>query len=206
VTRAAGSVFPPARSLSWKVFNFLALQGAWFACVLGSAADVHWPGYLVTAGFIGVHFAFLSRSCTGAAAYDRRADLRADVRLAGTAFVFGAVVETVNRATGVVVPASDLLPAPLSPLWLLCLWVAFALVVRHSMAWMSGKFFLGALFGAVFGPLSWYGGERLGAVSLASGPVPAWVVLGVEWAIAMPVLLAVAGRRGGDRDRVVAGR
>jgi hypothetical protein len=56
-----------------------------------------------------------------------------------------------------------------------------------------------ALLGAVSGPLSYLGAERLGAVVLAPDPLWRWGVLALAWAVAVPVTLAVARRCGAGR-------
>ncbi len=174
-------------STLWKILNFTLMQAAWFACVLGSRDDAVWIGWAVTLAFFVFHFALA-------------ATRRADALLSLFAVAMGFVYETFNRWSGVVTVTSDFLPHPWAASWLLLLWVAFALAIRHSMAWMSGRYVVGAVLGAVAGPVSWRGGAALGGVTLSSAPavagvsVPWWVVLGVEWGAAMPLLLLVASR------------
>lgn len=168
-------------STAWKLANFAGMQIAWFACVLGAAHDLVWAGCLTGLAFIAFHFAWVR-------------DRRPDAIVAAAALLIGIVSETLNHGAGVYTVTSDLLPAPAPPSWLLILWVAFALAIRHSMGWMRGRYVVGAVLGAVAGPLSWRGGASLGAVTFGDLSVPWWLTLGIEWGIAMPLLLLVAAR------------
>ena len=66
-----------------------------------------------------------------------------------------------------------------------------------GLAFLAGRYRLGAALGALGGPLAFWIGARLGAVELG---LPAWrslLVLGAVWAIAVPLLTRIAA---GDRD------
>lgn len=171
-----------APSTADKAWNFALVQTAWFCCVLGSATHLVWLG--IAGGLVCLALHLLRH---GLDTRDRRAFL--------VATALWVVFETTNRALGVVQPATDPLPAPLAPLWLLPLWWIFATAFRRSLAWMRPWVWLQVVLGAVFGPLGFVGGERLGAVVLgpATDGTP-WLGLGVlalEWAVAMPLLFRV---------------
>ena len=80
------------------------------------------------------------------------------------------------------------------PLWMLMMWPNFAATLNSSMKWLLGRYQLGAIMGAVAGPFSYYGGVKWGAVDLGISFWPAMVVIGIEWAIGMPVLLWLSAR------------
>jgi len=166
---------------AWKLANFAGLQIVWFACVLGAAHDKAWAGWLAGLVFVAFHFTWIR-------------DRRPDTLVAAAALLLGAVYETLNLATGVYTTTTDVFPAPAPPSWLLVLWVTFALAIRHSMRWMRGRYLVGALLGAIAGPLSWRGGAALGAVAFGDPKVPWWLTFGIEWGIAMPLLAYVASR------------
>jgi len=168
-------------SAAWKLANFAGMQIAWFACVLGAAHDLVWAGWLVGLAFVGFHFACIRNR-------------RPDAVVAVAAVLLGVVFETLNHGSGVYSTVTDIFPAPAPPSWLLLLWVAFALAMRHSMGWMRGRYVVGAVLGAIAGPLSWRGGTALGAVTFGDVGAPWWLILGIEWAVATPLLLYVADR------------
>ena len=82
-----------------------------------------------------------------------------------------------------------------APVWIVSLWMGFALTLNHSLAMLKAHPAWAALFGAVGGPLSYLVAERAwGAVQLAQ---PTWqplLALALAWAIVTPAALALAAR------------
>jgi hypothetical protein len=61
------------------------------------------------------------------------------------------------------------------------------------MSWLKGRFVLAAVLGAITGPLSYFAGVELGAAQWGD-ETQALVLLGIIWAIAMPLLFWWAGK------------
>ncbi|RUO22668.1 hypothetical protein CWE08_03725 [Aliidiomarina iranensis] len=75
------------------------------------------------------------------------------------------------------------------PPWLILLWVGFTGMSLIVFDWLRGKALLGALFGAIFGPITYFAGTRINAAEiLVSFPV-AVAVYATMWALLM-VLVA----------------
>jgi hypothetical protein len=149
-----------------RAANFVGFQLVWLACVLWR----DW-GLAVFATVLALHLALVP---------DRARELRLLVA-AGAA---GWAAELAMRASGATSFASGAVPA-----WMVALWVNFASTLNWSLDWLRGRFALAALLGAVAGPLSYWGGERLGALS-----VPRPLVVGLVWAVATPALVWLAAR------------
>ena len=64
------------------------------------------------------------------------------------------------------------------------------------MGWLKNSPLLASFMGAVFGPLSYLAGQRLGAIELLNFN-SAMIALAVIWAIAMPILTHAASRPDG---------
>lgn len=166
---------------AWKVVNYALLNAAWFGAVIGSAQGqlaFAWGSCLAV---LALHLA-LAR------------DRRADARLMVLTIAVGGVTETLTGWLGAYVVAGDPLPPPLPPSWILLLWAVFAITLRHCMGWLRGRWLIGAALGAVGGPLSMLGGARLGALTVADDPLRFWVVVGVQWAVVLPLLVAWSAR------------
>jgi len=73
------------------------------------------------------------------------------------------------------------------------LWLNFAATLNVSLEWLKGRYLLAAIFGAVGGAGSYYGGARLGA-TLALPDVLGIIILIVGWGIVTPILVWLAGR------------
>jgi hypothetical protein len=161
--------------------NVAGVNAGWFACVLGAARGAPWLGIMVVAALLAVHLGF-----------NRPA--RTEMRLALAGAVFGFFFDTALIAGGAYEARRWLMPAPLATLWLLALWVNFALVLNVALRCLHERHALAAFLGAVGGPAAYFAGERFGALTLCR-PLPySLVPLAATWAAAIPVLLWVAGR------------
>lgn len=161
--------------------NLVAFQLCWLAAVLGAAASVPWLGPLFAAVWLPIHV-----RATGAFRV-------VETKLIVAAGALGYVLDSVLVLSGgMSFPTQAQLGAP-TTLWMVTLWLGFAATLRHALGWMRGRYLLGALLGAIAGPFAYWSGSKLGAVVL-SDSVPSLLMVGVEWLIAMPLLLLFVGR------------
>jgi hypothetical protein len=87
------------------------------------------------------------------------------------------------------------------PGWLVLIWLALATLPHHSLAWMQGRPLLSAAFGAIGGPLAYWGGVRLG-IATFHWPLPmSLLLLAMLWAIIWPAVMFFAARSAGDACR-----
>ena len=79
-------------------------------------------------------------------------------------------------------------PKPFSSLWMVMLWVNLATTMNVSMGWLRRRYAFAAIFGAVGGPMAYYSGAKLGAMTtVPSGG--SLLAIGAAWAFAFPTLL-----------------
>jgi hypothetical protein len=158
-----------------NLINAIGFQTAWWALVAGVAYGFEVPALIYSVVLASAHLFYAPHA-------------RQDLRLAGLALVMGIAIDSVLQYAGVM-HFQGLAILGLSPFWLWMLWVLFALTLNASMAFFKTKpLALSALAGLVFGPLSYYAGGELGAASW-DGPKFPWLVLGMAWMFAMPVLV-----------------
>lgn len=161
--------------------DLVLFQVCWFATVLGVTAGVWWLGPLFVAGSLVLHHAGFSnwtRELTfilvgGSLGY------LLDSLLVNLGLLSFPGFE--NRLSG-------------APAWMFTQWLVFCSLFHTTLDWMRGRYFLGALLGAVGGPLSYGAADRLGALSFGPSPGPALVALALVWAAVLPGLLALAVR------------
>jgi hypothetical protein len=165
--------------LTRALLNAAGFQGAWWATILSAAAGRPHLAAAASALPLALHLGFVDRSA-------------AERRLVLAAGLVGAALETANALLGFTRFEPPPFGLPLPPAWLLLQWAVFGAVLRHSLGWIRGRFLLAAALGAVAAPLSYAGGERLGALSL--GGTPALAAVAAEYAVAMPLLLLVERR------------
>jgi hypothetical protein len=165
------------------VLNFIAFQVAWFACVLGGANDRAMAGTMVVGAVIGLHLTLAQRSLP-------------EALLIAAAAVIGLVWDSWVVAFGLIsYPAGNFAPG-LAPYWIVAMWALFATSLNLSMAWLKGRTWLAALFGAVGGPLAYLAGERLGGLQMPD-PVLALGAQALGWAVLLPMLTRLATRLNG---------
>lgn len=158
------------------VGNLLAFQIGWFACVLGAAHDRPWLGPLVVLALVALHL------CNAA---DRWATLRL-VLLVGTV---GTLIDSLLGHLGILQFRDNLFAGWLCPPWLIALWLIFSTTLQRSLSWLAGRPWTAALLGGVFGPVSYYAGQALGALNLMDNFPVAVTTLSVIWAALFPFLL-----------------
>ena len=167
------------------LLNFAAFQLGWFACVLGAANDAPWIGLPVVSLVIFMHLMMAQRPGR-------------EAKLMVLAASMGLVFDSLLVMSGWLRYASPG-PAPgLAPYWILALWVLFSTTLNVSMSWLKGKTGLAILLGAVFGPLSYMAGQRLGALEFVDFRAGS-LALVVVWALAMPLMMRAATRFDGIR-------
>lgn len=78
----------------------------------------------------------------------------------------------------------------LVPAWMGALWLTFACTLNVSLQWLQRRPFLAGILGAFFGPLAYWGAEKLDAVTLhAEQSSLIWLAVG--WSILLPAMLCI---------------
>lgn len=77
----------------------------------------------------------------------------------------------------------------LPPLWLTCLWVLFGTTMGYAMRVFHGRLWTSAAVGALFAPMSYFGGARLAGVPLMQPEWFALLLIALLWAVIFPLLI-----------------
>lgn len=162
------------------VVNVIAYQCAWFACVLGAAAQRPALGIAVALAAVLWHL------------YCARLPGR-ELRLIAIAVLFGLTFETVLVASGWVHMESAVLVGNFTPLWMVALWAAFATTLNVSLRSLRSRYLLATILAGLGAPLAYYGGARLGALEWVDA-TPALLLIAVGWAVMTPLLMKAAQR------------
>jgi len=168
--------------VSRTLLNLFLFQFVWWTVILGVASGHPWLGPLVILPATVLHLR-LSKN------------RRAELRLLLTCGLVGFCFDTLLMTAGLFAPRLYLFPHPFSPLWMITLWLNLATTLNVSLAWLHKRPLLAVLLGGIGGPLSYYGGAKLGAAAVPT--FSALLVLAVGWAILTPLLLRVA--QSGDK-------
>lgn len=162
------------------VINFVCFQLGWFACVISAAEGVPIIGLAMAAVAVGLHL-FLAR------------DAHAEGLLIAFAVMIGLGYDSLLVAFGWIRYPSGMVVPGLAPYWILAIWALFATTLNMSMAWLRNRLWLAAALGALFGPLSYLGGGRLGGLEFLQATA-ALTALSAGWAVLMPMMLLLSVR------------
>ncbi len=163
-----------------KLINFVLFQLGWFACILGAAHGYVTAAVLFCAAIAALHV------------WQSHERVQESVLLLKIG-VLGIVADTLLLQTGSLVFESKGLLPSLSPIWMWSLWIILGCTLNVSMSWLKGRYVLASVLGAIAGPLSYLAGVKLGAAQWGD-ETQALVLLGIIWAIAMPLLFWWAGK------------
>ncbi|UCE89530.1 MAG: DUF2878 domain-containing protein [Pseudomonadota bacterium] len=172
------------------LLNFALFQIGWFACVLGGANNLPWLGSVTVLIVVALHL--------GRAVQPAR-----EATLVLGAGAIGAIYDSTLVSLGLMSYPSGTVIAGTAPHWLIAMWMLFATTLNVSLRWLRGRWLLAATLGAVFGPLAYYGGAKLGGMMFENGRV-ALIALAVGWACWMPLLSRLSQHLDGTRGPLAA--
>jgi hypothetical protein len=156
-------------------------QGVWFATIIGAAEGTLIYGFAGLGLFIATHTVLSDSAST-------------DLKLAAIAVLIGLLIETVIVRTGLLSYAHNLPFEGFAPAWILILWANLALTLNGCLSWLKKRYLLAALLGALGGPLSYFGGIKLGAATTATGLPLVLAVIALIFGVVTPLLLFMASR------------
>jgi len=161
------------RSFSTPI-NFITFQLCWFGCVLGAANGMDWMGPLLVLITVPLQVHFLT--------FNHSAEFFF-VLVCGAC---GFVIETLMIIGGVYVPIGG---ESISPLWMTALWFNFGPLVSLSLSWLKRKYWLAAILGGLAGPVAYWGGDKLGALTLVEVFTRGYLPLVLIWTLVLPFLV-----------------
>jgi hypothetical protein len=163
-----------------KFLNFALYQTGWFCCVFGAAKGHPWWGATAATVLVLVHVALVKQR-------------RREVGLLLAAALIGGAVDSLQSCLGSLRFESGYVIGCIAPPWIPVMWMQFATLFRFGLAFLSGRYLLGAALGALGGPFAFWVGARLGAVEFGAPTWRSLLLLAVVWAVVFPILLRLAG-------------
>jgi len=165
-----------------RAFLYVAGQTVgWFACILGAAGSLRWLGVPVVAALFVLHL--IARG---------ERSVRRILTLTMVSMLFGFAFDSLLIVCGVYEPVRWVIPSPFATIWLVALWVNFALIVDVPLGWLQEHLVVAAGFGGIFGPLAYWAGRRLGAIEMAEPIAFSVAVLAVAWALGLAAFMFLA--------------
>jgi hypothetical protein len=166
--------------------NFIIFQVCWFTCVLGAANNLGWLGPLLVLLTVPLQILLLTENYKAESFF---------VLICG---ISGSLLETLMILANVYTPV-DQGWGQVCPPWMSALWFNFALLVSISLSWLKGKYKAAAILGTLTGPVAYWGGEKLGALTVSATFSRGYLILAVIWALALPLLVYLHDRLTGAK-------
>lgn len=162
------------------LFNFVAFQAGWFACVGGAGRDWPYLGPAVVSVLVSVHLLLSPRP-------------NPEFRLLIFLAFMGTFLDSLLAASGLVSYRGGYGLNWLAPAWITALWANFATTLHFALRWAADRLSLAGFLGALAGPMAYYAAAGLGAVELPHGGL-SLLTLAIIWGVAVPFSLALSKR------------
>lgn len=169
-------------SVAAVIINAITFEIAWFAALYGGILN-SLALALLPALALAIWHLFLMRT-----------QIPSQLLLFIALILLGFVVESAFIAFGAIIFVGSPLFGFGPPVWVLAMWFAFATLPHGCLNWFRGKWILQILLGGLTGPLSYLAGGKLGGATLHEPVLTSLVIIGIGWAIALPVIFWVADR------------
>lgn len=161
------------------LWNLVSLNIGWWSSVLSAAQGAAWVGPAVIAVIVTIHLTLMPA---------RPREVATMIAVGA----FGYLIDSVLVLTGAFgIPASAHVGWP-SPIWMVALWVNLSTALNIALYWLVKKPVLGAVLGAVGGPVAYTGGWHFGALTAPNGIGALAAAVSFQWAIATPIVLTGA--------------
>ena len=156
-----------------NLFNIIGFQVCWWACVLGARNGYPYLGPLVMSIFLFIH-------------YSRLDNRNKELSFAVIVGLIGTLVDTMLLQTNII-EYQGVYIDNIAPLWITAMWVGFAATINHSLVWLTNKWIMSFLLGAIFGPLSYFTGIKFEALYFEVSFLT-MLVLTLIWGLVVPCL------------------
>jgi hypothetical protein len=171
---------PPLPVVLW---NIVSLNLGWYAGVLGAANGHVWLGPLFVAVLVAIHLTLIPAR-------------QRELATLAAAAIFGYLLDSIMVLAGVLdFPAQARAGMP-STVWMVALWVNFAMALNVALHWLQRRYLLAAVLGAIGGPTAYFGGIHFGGLVAPAGVPVLVMAIAIQWAVAMPLVLVGAARLG----------
>ena len=169
----------PVQKMTSKIINFIFFQLVWFVCIIGAAINETHAAVAFSLLIILFHL-YITK------------DKKIELKILLLASIIGFLFDGFLLKSELVLYADHGWSYSITPLWIITLWMGFAITLNSSLSWLKKKIKLSALFGSVGGPLAYLAGEKLEAVTILNPD--AIIVIAIGWSIITPLLIIIANK------------
>lgn len=160
------------------VVNLVLFKAGWVACVMLAAADLPALATLAVAAVVAVHLLMVPVPVK-------------EALFLSAAGLLGLGWESFVLATGLLQYPESSQSGAWAPHWIVAMWVLFATTINYGMAWVKRSWLMSAAMGLIGGPMAFFAGAGLGAVTFTNTPL-ALAVIGAGWAVLLPLVTLIS--------------
>jgi len=161
---------------SWTVLNVLGFQAVWLVSVIGAGRGLWWPGLVVAVLFAALTLAFTP-------------ERNRDLRTLSIALPLGFLMDSILVQSQSLQFACPYPLPGLAPVWIMALWLGFALTLNHSLHSIYAKALPTFLFGLLGGPVAYsIATMRFEAMSVQGGTLECALLSGLVWGFGLSVI------------------
>ena len=161
---------------SIKILNAVFFYIIWWGCVLGVQYSYNYLGLVLTLVVGSLHLNIVS-------------DWKKEIKLIFIVGLLGLLVESFHFHSQLLDYSGYIYPNPLlPPLWIICMWLGFAGTLNYSMFWMKDRWLVMFLCGAIFGPMSYVAGLKLGVLNFNFSYILSILGIAITWGLSIPIM------------------
>ena len=161
--------------------NVVGFQIVWIAAVGGAARGWWWAGPLALLIFASIQLT-ISRWRV------------ADLKLMLIAAALGFAVDSLWVQLGWIEFRSAQPWPSLAPIWIVAMWMGFALTLNHSLAALKSQTVIAVAFGLIGGPLAYWIAASVWHAAVIQAAWQPYAGLAIAWGLVTPLLLWLAQR------------
>ena len=117
----------------FKIINFILFQAGWFIGVLGASYNQTYLALMLSTVILLIHFALIKNRIL-------------ELKLIVIAGLIGLLFDGALLNFDLIIYNDPGLPYPLAPIWIVMLWMFFAMTLNHSLAWLRQKIYISIVF------------------------------------------------------------
>ena len=119
----------PVSKMTFKIINFVLFQAGWFIGVLGASYNQTYLALTLSIVILLVHFALIKNRIL-------------ELKLIIIAGLIGLLFDGALLNYDLIIYNDPPIPYPLTPIWIVMLWMFFAMTLNHSLAWLRQKIYI----------------------------------------------------------------
>lgn len=168
--------------MNLSLLNSFCYTVGWFWCVI---FGIHGQSILATIGAVFlILFQLYCTKMKNVSLYIQ------DVLLVVFSVPLGALLEIFFIQTNLIHYTNTYKMLP--PIWIICLYPLFSLLLNHSLKIIKKNYLVSFLFGFLGAPMSYLAGFSLGGLTFPYPLAPTWIMIGTCWGLFLCLLNKIA--------------